>query len=59
MNKETITINGLLDGVSVVEKDNKQNQAYVPSDMLYNENEPITICSSSLEERSELQSLII
>jgi hypothetical protein len=45
MNKETITINGLMDGISVIEKDNKQETSHIPSDVLYNENEPITICS--------------
>lgn len=50
MNNDTITINGLLDGISVVEKDNTQNKPCIQSDILYNDKEPITICSSTLEE---------
>ena len=43
MTKEKITINGLLDGISVVEKDNKQEQACIASDILYNDQEPIDL----------------
>lgn len=39
-NKETITINGLIDGISVVENDNKQEQPFVPSDKIFNDEEP-------------------
>lgn len=48
MNKEMITINGLLDGISVVENNNKEETPHIPSDMLYNKNEPI--CFSSQKE---------
>lgn len=50
MTQKTITINGLLDGISVVENDNKQEQPFVPLDKIFNDQEPITICSSSVEE---------
>lgn len=43
MNKETLTINGLMDGISVIEKDNEQQQSYVDSDMLYNDREAIDL----------------
>jgi hypothetical protein len=40
MTKEKITINGLLDGISVLEKDNTNEQPSVQTDMLYNDQEP-------------------
>ena len=43
MNNDTLTINGLLDGISVVENDNKQEQACIASDILYNDQEPIDL----------------
>ena len=43
MNKKTLTINGLLDGISVIDKDNKEEKPHIASDMLYNEKEPINL----------------
>jgi hypothetical protein len=43
MNNDILTINGLLDGISVVEKDNKQEQPSITSDILYNDKEPINL----------------
>lgn len=40
MKQETATINGLLDGISVLEKDNTNEQPSVQTDMLYNDQEP-------------------
>ena len=37
----TTTINGLIDGISVVEN-NKNEQPFYKSDILYNDKEPIT-----------------
>lgn len=36
-----ITINGLMDGISSVEKDNVENKPCIQSDILYNDQEPI------------------
>ena len=44
MNNDTITVNGLMDGISVVEKDNKRYEYYeavAKTDILYNDREPI------------------
>ena len=43
MNQNTITINGLVDGISVVEKDNTNEQPSVQTDMLYNDQEPYSL----------------
>jgi hypothetical protein len=43
MNKETITINGLMDGISVIEKDNERVTPHILSDILYNDKEPIDL----------------
>ena len=43
MKQETATINGLVDGISVVENDNKQEQTCITSDILYNDKEPIDL----------------
>jgi hypothetical protein len=43
MNNDTLTINGLLDGISVVEKDNTQNKPCIQSDILYNDKEPFNL----------------
>ena len=43
MTNNILTINGLLDGISVVEKDNKQEQPSIVTDMLYNDKEPINL----------------
>jgi len=37
------TINGLLDGISVLEHDNEHKQSTYHSDLLYNENEPVDL----------------
>jgi hypothetical protein len=42
MNNDKATINGLFDGISVLEKNNNINeQPYYPSDRIYNDQEPI------------------
>ena len=46
----TITVNGLVDGISVVEKDNKKEQPHVLSDSIYNDEEPIELITSIKEE---------
>ena len=43
------TINGLIDGISVVEKDNTSNNSFY-SDMLFNDNEPIDLKGVYYEE---------
>jgi hypothetical protein len=43
MNNDTVTINGLIDGISVVENDNKQVTPHILSDILYNDKEPIDL----------------
>jgi len=43
MKQETATINGLVDGISVVEKDNTNEQPSVQTDMLYNDQEPFDL----------------
>jgi hypothetical protein len=35
------TINGLLDGISVLEKDNTEEKPSYPSDKIYNDQEPV------------------
>lgn len=40
---DKITINGLMDGISVIEKDNKQEHPSIASDILYNDKEPINL----------------
>jgi hypothetical protein len=40
-NYDKATINGLLDGISVLENNNTNEQPYIPSDRIYNEEEPI------------------
>jgi len=52
MNHEKITINGLLDGISVLENNNTSEVPYVTSDIIYNENEPISF--SINEENSNV-----
>lgn len=52
MNNDKITINGLMDGISVVENDNTQNTPCIQSDILYNDKEPITITSTPEEAES-------
>jgi hypothetical protein len=42
MNNDKATINGLVDGISVLEKDNTNEQPYYPSDRIYNDQEPIS-----------------
>jgi len=37
------TVNGLLDGISVLEHDNEHKQSALHSDLLYNENEPVDL----------------
>ena len=37
------TINGLLDGISVLEHNNEYKQLALHSDLLYNENEPVDL----------------
>jgi hypothetical protein len=39
----TATINGLVDGISVVENDNKNQQPSYQSDILYNDKEPFDL----------------
>ena len=43
MKQETVTINGLVDGISVVEKDNTNEQPSVQTDILYNDHEPYNL----------------
>jgi len=43
MNKETLTKNGLLEGISVLEKDNKQEHPSIATDILYNDKEPFDL----------------
>jgi hypothetical protein len=40
-NNDKATINGLLDGISVLENNNTNEQPYNPSDRIYNEEEPV------------------
>ena len=42
MNDE-LTINGLLDGISVLEKDNTEEKPCSVSDIVYNDREPISL----------------
>jgi len=46
----TITVNGLVDGISVVEKDNKTEYPHVLSDSIYNNEEPVELITSIQEE---------
>lgn len=41
MNNQNIMISGLLDGISVLEKDNTCYEPSYPSDKIYNDQEPI------------------
>jgi hypothetical protein len=44
MSNDKVTINGLLDGISVLEKDNTNEQpSYPSSDRIYNDQEPINL----------------
>jgi hypothetical protein len=40
MKHELLTVNGLIDGISVIEKDSKQELPNYKSDILYNDKEP-------------------
>jgi hypothetical protein len=42
MNNDKATINGLMDGISVLENNNTNEQPCNPSDRIYNEEEPIS-----------------
>ena len=42
MNNDKLTINGLLDGISVLEKDNTEEKPCNVSDIVYNDREPIS-----------------
>ena len=42
MNNDKLTINGLLDGISVLENNNTNEQPSYPSDRIYNDQEPIS-----------------
>ena len=42
MNNDKLTINGLLDGISVLENDNTEEKPCSPSDRVYNDQEPIS-----------------
>ena len=42
MNNDKATINGLLDGISVLEKDNTEEKSCNVSDIIYNGREPIS-----------------
>jgi hypothetical protein len=43
MKNELLTVNGLIDGISVIEKDSKQELPNYKSDILFNENEPVDL----------------
>ena len=44
MNNENIaTINGLMDGISVFENDNTDQQLAFPTDKIYNDQEPYSL----------------
>ncbi|MEN9446261.1 MAG: hypothetical protein RL728_773 [Bacteroidota bacterium] len=40
MENELLTVNGLIDGISIIEKDSKQELPNYKSDILYNDKEP-------------------
>jgi hypothetical protein len=42
MNNDKATINGLMDGISVLENNNTDEQPSYPSDKIYNDQEPIS-----------------
>ena len=43
MKNELLTVNGLMDGISVLEKDSKKELPNYKSDILYNDKEPIDL----------------
>lgn len=43
MKNEFLTVNGLMDGISVLEKDSKKELPNYKSDILYNDKEPIDL----------------
>lgn len=53
MKNEFLTVNGLMDGISVLEKDSKKELPNYKSDILYNDKEPIDLDLQGLyyEER--------
>jgi hypothetical protein len=50
MNNDKLTINGLLDGISVLEKDKTEEKPCNVSDIIYNDREPISFAIETNEK---------